>query len=333
MHWMDKPLDTTLDKQFVFIVGAPRSGTTWLERMVASHPMVASIPHELTLFSKYFAGPTRFFARETLHRDRGDWEQGLPMLFTPEEFDHGLRRITEVVYSRVLAQRPTATHILDKHPHYARCLPLIDRVLPTSRIIHLIRDGRDVAVSTMSTKRRIGHGQADIEGASRVWYECITAAQAHGRVLGETRYLEVRYEELVADTTAQLLRIFHFCGLDHAGPLVADIAQANAIENRQFSRGESRSRSEVLRAKDSATRTLDLRQRYLMERSVGPLLMRLSYTRPGWWAVGPFDRGKMALWSAGQRWRRSAAAFWKTWKKPLVEHLDGAGSELSDPRS
>ncbi len=333
MDTTDQPLRTTLDKQFVFIVGAPRSGTTWLERMVGGHPMVASIPHELTLFSKYFAGPTRFFERETLHRDKGDWEQGLPMLFTQDEFDEGLRRITEVVYSRVLAQRPVATHILDKHPHYARCLPLIDRILPTSRIIHLIRDGRDVAVSTMSTKRRLGHGQADIIGASRVWHECITAAQAHGQVLGEARYLEVRYEELVSDTVVQLGRIFQFCGLDHGPELVGDIARTNSIENRQFSRGESRSREEVLRAASSATRNLGLRQRYLMERSVGQLLVRLGYTQPGWWALGPLDRWKMALWSVQQRWRRSASAFWKNWKKPLTERLDRTQAEGFDPRS
>lgn len=320
MAGKDHHASTALDKQFVFIVGAPRSGTTWLERMLGEHPMVASIPHELTLFSKYLASGVRHFQQETFHRDQGDWVQGLPVLFTQEEFDHGLRRITDTVYQRVLAQRPTATHILDKHPHFARCLPLIDRVLPTSRIIHIIRDGRDVAVSTMSTKRRLGHGQANVEGASRVWHGCVTDARAYGRVLGESRYMEVRYEELVADTPAQLSRIFTFCGLEQDQALVAGIARANAIESKQFSRGESRMREEVLRATTSA-RNLSLKQRYLMDQSVGPLLVELGYAEPGWWVVGPLDGMKIKGWRILHRCRRSVAAFWKSWNQPLTELL------------
>jgi hypothetical protein len=316
---IDPATSAVLRKQFVFIVGAPRSGTSWLHGMVSAHPDVASMRSELTLFSKYLAPADRFFGRESGHLQRGDREQGLPLLFTPEEFDQGLRVIVDRVYERVLARNPEASHILDKHPHYALHLPLIERLLPHARVLHIIRDGRDVAVSTMRTKRLIGHGQGDIEGASRVWHACITKAREHGRRMGPQRYLEVRYEELMADTTGGLKAVMAFCGLTVDDDRLRTIADEHAIERNMVSRGDPalQRRGDV----PAWAGGLTLQERYLMDRYVGGLLADLGYGPQGWWKVKQDDGLRIALWRA-KRWVKDlSCALYRAATRPLATPL------------
>jgi hypothetical protein len=114
-------------------------------------------------------------------------------------------------------------------------LPVISRLFPTARCIHLIRDGRDVAFSPFVAPkaafwRKIyfnddqicswrGHGMTQrayrahghLFNAAR-WVNSVTLGRAHGAMLGE-RYLEVRYEDLVADPAGEMERVADFLGL------------------------------------------------------------------------------------------------------------------------
>lgn len=317
MNTVSQHLQRVGDKQFVFIIGAPRSGTTWLHRMLSAHAMVASVAPELTLFSKYLAPGADHFKRETYHRDRGDWKQGLPVLYTQEEFDGALRSIVGDVYGRVLAMNPGASHIIDKHPHYARTVDLIDHLLPTSRFVHIIRDGRDVAVSTMSTHRRLGHGQGDIYNASRVWHECITQARASGAKLGPDRYLEVRYEDLMADPVARLSPVFRFCGLPATVEEVSRITAEYDIERKQLSKGEPRG----AKVAEAWRQKLDLKQRYLMDRYVGHLLKELGYAVPGWWANDRTEALRVLFWPTLWKMRESYRSVRRIWKEPIAKKI------------
>lgn len=289
-------LERVGDKQFVIIVGAPRSGTSWLHRMLSEHPQVAGLRQEMTLFSKYLAPADKHYREETMHMERGDWKQGLPLLFDAAEFEAGLHKIVDAVYGRILDSKPTATHLIDKHPHYAGHLALIDRLLPTCKVVHIIRDGRDMAVSTMRTKRLKGHGQADIEGASKVWCERIRQARAYGAKLGPERFLELRYEQLLADTEAELARVLDFIHLDTAPELLQRIARENAMEVRTVSGGDS-ALNTIRRIPNAIWRSkLMLHERYLMERRAGDLLAELGYAQPNWWVLRWSDRPRLAWW-------------------------------------
>ncbi|MBK6409422.1 MAG: sulfotransferase [Flavobacteriales bacterium] len=68
-------MTTISDKQFLFVVGAPRSGTTWLHHMLAEHPDVASMEPELTVFSYLHLWEQRF-QREKTRQEQGLWRQG-----------------------------------------------------------------------------------------------------------------------------------------------------------------------------------------------------------------------------------------------------------------
>ncbi|MCI1752570.1 MAG: sulfotransferase [Flavobacteriales bacterium] len=281
------------DKQYVFVVGAPRSGTTWLHRMLAEHPSVASINAELTLFSSYLAPVVKRFKDETFHRDRGHWDQGLPMLFSQQEFDSAIRSVTGMTYARVLNKNPAASHILDKHPAYSLHIPLIDQLLPNSRFIHIIRDGREVVVSMMSAKRRLGFGEGDVRGASLDWANHIRQARAEGSKLGASRYMEVSYEALMETRGSLLKDVFDFAGLPLTDTEIGQIASKHAIDNQQVSGGDA-ALNKLRKIPGAIWRSkLTLQERWTLDELVGDLLFELEQARPGWWALNASERRTM----------------------------------------
>jgi hypothetical protein len=102
----------------VIIIGAPRSGTTWLQSMLGAYPRVSTTV-ELTLFSQCTASWFAIWARETQNL-RGDrWSQGLPILWREEEFHTSLREFIDRVYQRVSKRTPGVSHVEDNHPGHS----------------------------------------------------------------------------------------------------------------------------------------------------------------------------------------------------------------------
>jgi LPS sulfotransferase NodH len=116
----------------------------------------------------------------------------------------------------------------DKTPMYMRHLGLLERLFPEAQYVHLIRDGRDAALSFLEMPegtftRTWAHPTTPARFAC-LWRKEIAGARALGRDVGSSRYLEVRYEALVADPTATIAAIcawaelpFHAAMLEYAG--------------------------------------------------------------------------------------------------------------------
>jgi hypothetical protein len=105
----------------------------------------------------------------------------------------------------------------DKTPMYMRHLPLLERLFPDAQYVHLIRDGRDAAVSFLrmpegTFTRTWAHPETSEQFAC-LWRIEVEAARALGRRIGPTRYLEARYEELVADPESTVRAICAFAEL------------------------------------------------------------------------------------------------------------------------
>ena len=315
-------LPKALDKQFVFVIGAPRSGTTWLVRMLTEHRSVASIPKELTIFSRYMAPWVEQYEMELAHHEQGKWSMGMPMLFDRQQFDALLRDLLDRFYGKVLGTNPAATHIVDKHPYYSQHLPVIDRSLPEAKFIHIIRDGREVAVSMMSASRRIGFGAREIKGAATNWFQCVTQARRYGAQLGPQRYMEIRYEALRKDPVKELERVFAFCGLELEGGEVERLADEYHISRKQVSSGDAS--LNALRDKPGAIwkKKLDLEQRYLFDRYAGHLLRELGYANGNWWAFKAGDRLKMTFHPIRQRLRKTVHALLQIWFSPVIKRLN-----------
>jgi hypothetical protein len=91
----------------------------------------------------------------------------------------------------------------DKTPIYVRSIPLLAVLSPTARFVHLIRDGRDVALSYLS----VPWGPSDIWQAAQRWRIDVSSGRRAGAALGPSRYLEVRYEDLIDDPRGGLERV------------------------------------------------------------------------------------------------------------------------------
>ncbi|KAA0274941.1 MAG: sulfotransferase [Acidobacteria bacterium] len=199
-----------------FIVGVGRSGTTMLRLMLDAHPDLA-IPPEThfvpDLIDAIEAGATPEQAVATmtavrqwgdLHTDPADvvarWER-------LERFAAGpaLRSFYEIY-----AERQGKPRYGEKTPAYVKSMVEIEGALPEARFIHVIRDGRDVALSRW--KRTLGDKDPAPAGqVAKTWQRRIRRAQRHGRKV--SHYLELRYEDLVTDTEPNLRRISDFLEL------------------------------------------------------------------------------------------------------------------------
>lgn len=308
---MERPV---LDSKFIFVVGSPRSGTTWLQHMLSSMPNVASINAELTVFSRYIAPWANNFRIEQSNIESGRWRQGLPLVMNREGLDRIIYDLLERIYGFVLRSSDNATFILDKHPNYANYIPLISTYLPNSYFIHIIRDGRDVAVSMVSVSRRVGHGPGDVRSAAKEWLRNYSNAHQAGTELGPTRYMEVRYEELLADPVPQLQRILKGVGLQSDISMVSRVVDEHHISKKLLSRGDG-----AAKQIDAvpAWHALGLHDRFRFDRIAGKALVSLGYAKPGWWAYGPLDKLWMTAYPPLVRVKRSVLAVIKAWTDPL----------------
>lgn len=198
------------------IVGAPRSGTTLLRFMLDAHPEL-SIPPETGFLA---ADPALFqhLSRREFAEFIEQFPPGAPAwqdfclpsaawrdaLLNLEDFSpaNGFR----TVY-RLYAARFSKSRWGDKTPGYVQCMRQIGQLLPEAHFIHLIRDGRDVALSWRKTWFSPG---PDMTTLASHWKQWVTA----GRGSGTARCLEVRYEELVQDPAPVLRRICDFISLE-----------------------------------------------------------------------------------------------------------------------
>jgi hypothetical protein len=214
----------------LFILGVRRSGTTLLRVMLDRHSQLA-VPDE-----SYFVPQ---LADRHLRR------------VEPDEFVDDLRRINTVtdwevplgkVRARLTPGMPIGTAIAtvylvyaeeqdkarwgDKTPMYMQNLRLLERLFPDGLFLHLIRDGRDAALSFLEMPRGLVtetwmHPRTPADFACQ-WRTEVAAARQLGQRVG-SRYLEVHYEELVADVEPVLGRICGFAGLEYE-PQMADYA-------------------------------------------------------------------------------------------------------------
>lgn len=212
----DSPLPADAPFGQLFVVGAPRSGTTWLQRLLGSHPGI-STGQETGLFAAYVEPWIRQWNRQ-LPDDRERWRQqrhkGLPALLQAEEFDVMLAQVVRDMHSRLIRAKPGARYVLDKDPRNSLMLPLIQRICPSARVVHIIRDGRDVASSMVAASNSWAGLWAprSTTWAAAMWQQHVMTARQSGQ--STKQYLEVRYEDLLAGSIPALAECFSLCDIE-----------------------------------------------------------------------------------------------------------------------
>ena len=107
-------------------------------------------------------------------------------------------------------ERMNRPYWVNKTPSLVRSLESLHKMYPEAALVHIVRDGRDVALSTVSLK----HGPNTARAAARRWRDMVLSGR---RLRGNAKYLEIRYEDLIAAPDAVLQNIFAALGVDPSG--------------------------------------------------------------------------------------------------------------------
>jgi len=178
----------------IVIVGMMRSGTTLCEQMLSSHTQVGA------------AGEVRYWPNK-----RPEWlgENGQPFKASrmAKFADLYLQTLRKIV--------PNDPHVTDKMPANYEYVGPIHIALPNARIIHMRRNPVDTCISIYTTPNRVAVEYAYDRGNIVFAYKQYRRLMEHWRaVMPADRFLEVQYEDLVADRETQLRRMLEFIGLE-----------------------------------------------------------------------------------------------------------------------
>jgi hypothetical protein len=212
-----------------FIVGAPRSGTTLLQYMLRSHPRLSVPTGESHFFIPLYRNAADFGDLGRVENVRAVLAamhaQSADFLDTDL---HGLRFVPDRLAAEFHAEgRRTMRDLVaglfeknaagegkarwgDKTPYYGMHIPKLLEWFPDAQFIHLVRDGRDVALSLFS--RRHDFGVYNAYYAGKYWQQFVEVTRDHGSGLSSAQYLEIRYEDLLSDPRQVLARVCAFLG-------------------------------------------------------------------------------------------------------------------------
>jgi len=206
----------------VIVLGVSRSGTTLLKEMLDSHPELA-IPDESyfvpQLWNRHGERPDREAFLDDVARLPGIRDWGVTR-------DDVARRLGErprfpdaigAIY-RAYAEARGKSRFGDKTPSYMQRLSVLERAFPDAEYVHLIRDGRDAALSFLGMRRRPSFNWARPRGVGAFaaqWRREVSSARRLGERVAR-RYTELRYEDLVADPEHALRGLCAFLGLAYA---------------------------------------------------------------------------------------------------------------------
>ena len=285
-----------------FVVGVARSGTTLLRLMLDAHPELAIPPetHFIPKLAKALGEVPKTVGEDemrrrahqliTQHRRWPDF--GLDAHELDRRFEHAepfnATNALRAFYA-LYAEKQGKPRWGDKSPSYVRRMRRVHAVLPEARFVHLIRDGRDVALSQLE----VHHGADEVGEAATDWVTGIEKARREARRLGDA-YIEVRYEDLVAEPEPVLRRVCVLVRLDYQ-PAMLDYhrgAEDRLAETvREFSRGEAAAITPEMRAAQHANvskppqqeragrwrKEMTSEQREAFESVAGELLADLGY--------------------------------------------------------
>lgn len=214
--------------QHLFIVGCPRSGTTWMQLLLAQHPDVVT-SQETHLFLSYLRPLMRAWAKEEeLPADRR--RVGLTSVLDRDQFRAACIAFTDAVFEPIIARRPAAKLVVEKSPGHSQVADQILEILPGAAFVHVIRDPRAVVTSLRAAGRSWGSNwaPANVTDGARMWCERVESGLAISRL--SERYCEVRYAELSRDAAGVLARVCAFLGLSVDADFCREAAEACRID-------------------------------------------------------------------------------------------------------
>ena len=268
-------------RSIVVVGGAPRSGTTLLRTLLGRHPMIASGP-ETTVFLRRVSSPEDIGTRL-------GWDPSVIAQWQRES-----RSQVEFIerFQRAVLKRSGKVVWVEKTPKNAGRFGFVRRHFPYAKLVHIVRDGRDVVCSLRRTPfAKLDHAPSDSVAAARrcavQWRAGVRAAKRFRR---DPHYYELRYEDLVRHPEETLRPLIEFMGLPWRDCVLVpsdqpvedtvgiDVDGAGAITaaGAIFASSIGRWRQDLTYADSRALHLL-----------IGPLLVELGYEDGVTWRAAP----------------------------------------------
>ena len=295
-----------------FLVGRSKSGTSWLMRLLNSHPEILC------------RGEGKFFGEgrsNALHgalarsKELKRWLSHNP--WTLRDEDPNLDDIVANTISYLMQEKLRKTNkkiVGDKSPFTTPgVVEEISSICPGAKVVHIVRDGRDVAVSSVHhqwnnatdqggrrklsrekvAKREAYRKDPEIFGASgesifagehvaeiaRSWSTSVSKAMADAALLGDN-YFQVRYEDLLTEPVGEVMRLLEFLGVDSDEEVARGCVEAASFEQLSGGRtkGEEASSSFFRKGISGDWKNhFSEEDRRVFKEEAGELLIRLGY--------------------------------------------------------
>jgi hypothetical protein len=225
------PEEVIARKRIVFLVGGPRSGTTWLQLLLSRSPRIATA-NETHLFTGY----TRSLFSAWNQHQRNVRALGLHHLMSEEEYLDLIRNFACKIMLRILGKKPEASIILEKTPDHVLHWNNILKIFPNAFFLHIVRDPRSVVSSLCAAGTGWGRQWASRE----VLVNCETwikyVAESKNLKAATNNFLQVTYEDLWQNGEKTLMSAFSWLGVqitfDECKKILDECQIANLRGNR-----------------------------------------------------------------------------------------------------
>ena len=203
-HQEKVSFDSTLP---IFILGMPRSGSTLVEQILASHPNVVAGGELRTL--------ERGIAKIVQGLDGSHFPDSI-LNWGPEEFrglgSQYLRSLDECAFSQ--GRKAKVLRVTDKRLDNFRLIGVIKLLFPNAAIVHTYRDPVDTCLSCFSLFFEETEFSYDLRELGRRYHAYEQLMHHWRRVLPPNSFLDVKYEDVVMDTESEARRLLAYCGLE-----------------------------------------------------------------------------------------------------------------------
>ncbi|HNP63665.1 MAG TPA: sulfotransferase [Woeseiaceae bacterium] len=185
----------------IFILGMPRSGTSLVEKIIASHSEVYGAGELDTLFAlgtRHFLGAANNFEYQALDT------------YSPDIFNE----IGKTYLQQLAALNTDAKRVTDKMPFNMMMIGIISVALPNAKIIHCVRDARDTCLSIYKQNFTTGNYRFayDLKTVAQ-FYNLYSELMTHWHAALPGRIYDVRYEDLTADPDQEIRKLLSACDL------------------------------------------------------------------------------------------------------------------------
>lgn len=279
----------------IFVVGAARSGTTLMHRMLHAHPDIALMDE-----AAFFEGILKVRPVLPDLRAPGAVERFFELLPRIQHIQHwsGMDEVLADVRIRLaadpapsygrfyfllmdaLARQSGARRCGDKTPENIRYLPELAAMFPRCQIIHMVRDPR----GNIASRLRLDWASNDILSNAVKWKLDVRAGRRFGRTAPAGRYLEVKYEELVGAPEATLQHVCTFLGEAYR-PEMLQFYESKSVLFKNEPWKDTTFAPVTTNYIETWRKSLSPAQLFLIERVVGNELREFGYALSPWRAV------------------------------------------------